>query len=77
MGRCRDGVVAGSYFLQNRISEAHYVRGGERVATREAGLAPLRQGGKAIMVLLAFLLRQFTKDFPLSGGGFGEGVAGT
>ena len=43
---------------------------------RESRLAPLRHGGKGVVVRGAFPLRQFAENFPPTGGGFGEGVGG-
>ena len=43
----------------------------------EGRLAPPRQGGEGVVVLGALPLHQFAEDFPLSGGGFGEGVGGS
>ena len=43
---------------------------------REGRLKPLRQGGEGVVVRGALPLHQFAKDFPLSRGGFREGVGG-
>ena len=43
---------------------------------REGRLAPLHQGGEGVVVRGAFPLLQCAENFPLSGGGFGEGVGG-